>query len=132
MVSKRLLEIQRDYLGCIGSRRCATKWISGLIQQLLQITHSQWLYRNVVVHDSTTGTLIAEHKEELLKEIDRQKDIGVDGLLQEDRYLLEINHEDWDSSNGEREEYWLLAIQSARKACLLSRQDTAAQQSSNN
>jgi hypothetical protein len=132
MVSKRLLDIQRDYLGCIGSRRCATKWISGLIKQLLQVTHSQWLYRNVVVHDRTTGTLIAEHKEELLKEIDRQKDIGVDGLLQEDRYLLEINHEDWESSNGEREEYWLLAIQSARKACLLSRQDTVAQQSSNN
>ena len=43
MVSKRLLDIQRDYLGCIGSRRCATKWISGLIQQLLQVTHSQWL-----------------------------------------------------------------------------------------
>ena len=83
MVSKRLVEIQRDYLGCIGSRRCADKWIKGLITQLLQVTHSQWIYRNVVVHDSTTGTLIAEYKEELLKEIDRQKDLGVNGLLQE-------------------------------------------------
>ena len=132
MVSKHLVEIQHNYLGCIGSRRCASKWISGLITQLLQVTHSQWLYRNVVVHDRTTGTLIAEYREELLKEIDRQKEMGTDGLLQEDRYLLEINHDDWDSSNGEREEYWLLAIQAARKACLLSSQGAAAQRSSNN
>ena len=43
-------------------------------------------------------------------------------LLREDRYLLEINHDDLDSSNGEKQEYWLLAIQAARKACILSRQ----------
>ena len=132
MVSTHLVELQRDYLGCIGSRRCALKWISGLITQLLQVTHSQWLYRNVVVHDNTTGTLIAKYKEELLKEIDRQKAMGPDELLQEDRYLLEINHDDWESSNGEREEYWLLAILAARRACSLSRQSAAAQQSSNN
>jgi len=122
MVSRHLIELQRNYLGCIGSRRCAKKWIRGLVTQLLQATHSQWIYRNVVVHDNTTGTLITEHKLELLKEIDRQKELGAEGLLEEDKYLLEINHDELVRSNGEREEYWLLAIHAARKACLLSRQ----------
>ena len=130
MVSKHLVDEQRNYLGYIGSRRCADKWIQGLVIQLLQVTHSQWIYRNVVVHDSTSGTLIAEHKAELLKEIDRQLDQGPEDLLGEDRYLLEINHDDLDSSNGEKQEYWLLAIQAARKACILSRQATQQQSGS--
>ncbi len=29
----------------------ATRWISGLITQLLQVTHMQWIYRCVLVYD---------------------------------------------------------------------------------
>ena len=57
-------------------------------------------------------------------------DQGPEDLLGEDRYLLEINHDDLDSSNGEKQEYWLLAIQAARKACILSRQATQQQSGS--
>ena len=32
--------------------------------------HTEWIYRNVVVHDKTTGTLVSEYKLELQKEID--------------------------------------------------------------
>ena len=44
----------------------ATRWISGLITQLLLVMHTQWIYRCVLVHNCTTGTLILAHKEELL------------------------------------------------------------------
>ena len=127
MVSKHLLELQEVYYGITGSRRSADKWIQGVITQLLQITHTQWIYRNVVVHDKTTGTLVSEYKLELQKEIDRQLEMGAEGLLREDQFLLEINHDDLESSNGERQEYWLLAIQAARKACFLA-QGAAARQ----
>ena len=126
MVSKHLIELQEVYYGTTGSRRSVEKWIRGVITQLLQITHTQWIYRNIVVHDKTTGTLVSEYKLELQKEIDRQLEMGAEGLLREDQFLLEINLDDLESSNGERQEYWLLAIQAARKACFLAKGCAAA------
>lgn len=128
MVSKHLIELQKDYYGITGSRRSVDKWIRGVITQLLQITHTQWIYRNVVVHDKMTGTLISEYKLELQKEIDRQLELGAESLLKEDQFLLEINLDDLESSNGERQEYWLLAIQAARRASFLASEAAARQQ----
>jgi len=125
MISKELSDIQLCYWDLSGSRRGINKWLNMLIVQLLQVTHSQWIYRNVVVHDRTTGQLISEHKEQLRLEIDRQTELGAEGLLPEDQYLLEINHEDLELSSGEKQEYWLLAIRAARKACLLARQSNS-------
>jgi hypothetical protein len=41
------------------------------------------------VHDQATGTLISAHKEELLKEIERQLSLGPEGLNEQDGFLLE-------------------------------------------
>ena len=122
MISHKLFTLQRDYRELSGSRNSTKKWVNELIIQLLQVTHGQWIYRNVVVHDRTSGQLISEHKEQLRMEIEKQSELGAEGLLPEDQYLLEINHEDFESSSGEKQEYWLLAIRAARKACLLRRQ----------
>ena len=32
-------------------------WSAGLVTWLLEVTHGQWLYRNVHVHDALTGDL---------------------------------------------------------------------------
>jgi hypothetical protein len=42
-----------------------------------------------------------------------QRDLGNVGLLEEDKYLAEVNLEEMASSFGERQHYWLLAIQTA-------------------
>ncbi len=39
------------------------KWCAGLITQLLEIMHGQWLYRNYIVHDPVSGTIAAVKKE---------------------------------------------------------------------
>ena len=72
MVSTRLLQIQSTYLLQCHSLRPALSWISELIAQLLQVMHSQWIYRCILVHDWTIGTLILAHKDDLLKEINHQ------------------------------------------------------------
>ena len=54
-----------------------------------------------------SGTIATEEKEELLGEI------GDVGLLEEDKYLAEVNLEEMSTSSGERQHYWLLAIQTA-------------------
>jgi hypothetical protein len=72
--------------------------------------HSQWIYRCILEHNRTTGTLILAHKDELLKEIDHQLALGPERLAEEDRFVLECNFEDMVLTNGEQQEYWLLAI----------------------
>lgn len=78
-------------------------------------TYPKWIYRNIVVHDRRTGTLIAEHKEAIAKEIERQRELRAEELLEEDKYLMETNFDDTGSFNSEKQEYWLLA-------CILDRQ----------
>ena len=119
MVSSKLLPIQSAFLHQCDSSPQAASWISGVITQLLQVTHSQWIYRCVLVHDRTTGTLITSHKEGLLKEIEHQLTLGPEGLSDEDRFLLECNFDELTSTSGEQQEYWLLAIQAAREWCRL-------------
>jgi hypothetical protein len=116
MVSSKLLPIQSAHSLTSSSSPNATRWISSLITQLLQVTHTQWIYQCILVHDRTTGTLISSHKGELLKEIDHQLSLGSNGLKEEDRFLLECNFDTLTTATGEQQEYWLLTIQAAREA----------------
>jgi hypothetical protein len=71
------------------------------------------------------------HKEELMKEIEHQLDLGeedhlhidvvgtAEGLAEEDMFQLECNFDELATTNGEQQEYWILAIQAAREACRL-------------
>ena len=61
----------------------------GLITQLLQVTHAEWIYQCLLVHNSTSGTLINLHKTELLEEIANQLSMGAENLMEDDKYLLE-------------------------------------------
>ena len=62
----------------------ATQWILGLITHLLQVTHTQWIYHCILVHDRTTGTLISAHKQDLLNKIEYQLSLGPEGLDKQD------------------------------------------------
>ncbi len=64
MVSTKLLPIQSAFSYSSRSSSNAMRWISGLITQLLQVTHTQWLYWCMLVHDCTADTIISAHKEE--------------------------------------------------------------------
>ena len=57
---------------------------------------------------------MTKKKEDLQIDIQRQQELGVDGLEEDDKFLLEIKLEDLEESSGEQQEYWLLAIKAAR------------------
>ncbi len=78
MISTKLLGIQDSYLRVRGSAWSSEKWATRLITQLLQVTHRQWIYRCIFVHDRTTGTLINQHKVKLLEEITKQLWMGAE------------------------------------------------------
>jgi hypothetical protein len=68
------------------------------------------------------------HKEDLLNEIQHQLTLGPEGLLEEDRFLLECNFDKLTSTTGKQQEYWRLAIQVACEASCLHAEAMAAQQ----
>jgi hypothetical protein len=121
MVSSKLLPIQSAALHSCESSLNTARWITGLITQLLQVTHTQWIYRCILVHSRTTGTLILAHKEDLLKEVKNQLAICSEGLDKQDRFLLVCNFDEMATTTGEDQEYWLLAIQAAREASRICR-----------
>ncbi len=55
-------------------------------------------------------------------------EMGTAGLLEEDHWMMEVNLGDMETSSGEQEEYWLLAIRAAREAATLTRQQTRQDQ----
>ena len=57
-----------------------------------------------------------EWKEKLRHALLDQLDLGDEELDEQDKYLLEINLGDLDTSTGDDQEYWLLAILTAREA----------------
>ncbi len=127
MILTEITNIQRQYIAVNGLRMSLDKWCTGLITRLLEIMHGQWLYRNYIVHDPVSGMIATAKKEELLLEIERQRDLGNAGLLEEDTYLAEVNLEEMATFSGERQHYWLLAIQTARNYYALRAQRESQQ-----
>ena len=58
---------------------------------------------------------------ELLKEIKKQRELGTRGLLKHDQYLSKTNLSNLEVSDGEDQEYGLLAIRASRKEYKLAR-----------
>jgi hypothetical protein len=119
MLSVELIELQKYALVEAESRLTIDKWAKELVIRLLEITHGQWIYRNVMVHDRTAGELVSKRKEEIRKALEEQLEIGEEGLEEEDKFLLEINLDDLGTSSGEDQTYWLLALEAAREARVL-------------
>jgi len=77
------------------------------------------------VYDNVAGIVATERKEKLQEVIEMQILQGGEGLAEEDEYLLDIRLDDLETTSGETQEYWLLAIQAARDAHMLRSQQAA-------
>ena len=65
MFTKEMMPIQADYVKLGKCTLALDKWAQELVVKLLEITHGQWLYRNVHVHDAASGVVAATKKEEI-------------------------------------------------------------------
>ena len=116
MVTKEIVKIQNKVEDKGRCKLSVNSWSAGFVMKLLEVTHGQWLYRNVHVHDIIRGEKAMKRKEFIRKELESQIELGGDGLEEEDLYLLDINLEDLDHSSGEDQTYWLMALQTAWEA----------------
>ncbi len=103
---------------CTLSSCCMTgdNWMKHIITKLLQVLHSQWLYRNFTLHDITRGYLRLQCRKEVLKEVDHLMDTNLDEIPQGSQYLLEIDFTSLYNASFERQSYWVLAMKAARWA----------------
>jgi hypothetical protein len=122
MVCHWAWDIQETYSSVKGSNILPCRWAQGLVVKLLKMTHGQWLYQCVQIHNKVACTRIIACKEKNQCKIERQLELGMEDLLDVEQYLAEINTNDLESGSGEGQEYWLLAICAVRKAGLLWRQ----------
>ena len=51
MISKETTGIKKSYLALSSHHISIESWTTGLITKLMEVTHGQWLYRNVHAHD---------------------------------------------------------------------------------
>ena len=77
-LAKNFRAIQRGYLIQEDTQLTVDSWLKGLVTKLLEMTHAQWIFRCISKHHRTKGSLVLKANEDLLKEIDRQLDMGVD------------------------------------------------------
>jgi hypothetical protein len=57
----------------------------------LQVTHTEWINRCILVHNYKSGTMVNLDKTELLEEIMNQLYQGAVNFTEHDKYLLECN-----------------------------------------
>ena len=115
MIAKDMVGVQRRYLSQYHIRGDAMAWARSLCTRLLECTHGQWLYRNVIVHDKWDGELVTTRRELIQQQVEEQLELEEE-LLEEHQYLMEINMGEMERGTGEGLEYWLLAVQAARAA----------------
>ena len=116
MISKHLVSLYADHRALVGEGMSTEAWASQLTVRLLEVTHGQWIYRNIQVHDETCGAIRTREKEQLQADIEEQMELGFEGFVEMDRSLASVSLEDLESSNGDLQEYWLLAMRAARVA----------------
>ena len=85
-LSKEWFSLQRSSLVCSHSRLTIADWEKRLISQILQVSHAQWIFRNVSLHDAQQGYLRRQKRAAVLAEIDRLSKLSPDDVP--DSYAL--------------------------------------------
>ena len=91
-------------------------WSKQFIDRVLHISHSQWIFRNYSLHDTSSGLLRRLERANLLDEIADLAETDVSEVPSEHRYLLEIDFSAMANATTERQSYWILAMKAPRKA----------------
>jgi len=115
-VSKELQKRQSFHLQMSSSRLNGSDWTRQLISRILQITHSQWIYRNISLHNKTNGYLHNKTGKELANEIHRLAELEPDDVPTDSRFLLEMDEGVLTKAHVETQAYWVTAVIAARKA----------------
>ena len=115
-VSKDVPSIQRAHCAGAPCQMNGDDWMKHFIFHILQITHSQWIFRNITLHDKVRGTLRLKERKEVLKEVGQLIETDPADVPTESQFLLEFDFDSLDRTSFEKQTYWVRAIKAARRA----------------
>jgi hypothetical protein len=106
-------------LHCMSSLSCrltGKDWMKVFTSLLIQISHSQWIFRNYSMCDKQRGYLRLWLCSEVLHEILELLETAPSDVPPESQYLLELDHSTLYNASYEEQAYWVLALKAARRA----------------
>lgn len=114
-LSSRFCEIQSVYLTDVECHLNGRDWMKSFISRLMQLTHSQWLYRNITLHDKAGGSLRKQKMEQMKSEAEMLACTDPCAFPKESRFLLELDDERYIRGDGNFHDksYWLIAMKAA-------------------
>jgi hypothetical protein len=75
------------------------------ISHILHMTHSQWIFRNVTLHDKVCGTLRLQKRAENLREAEALLETDPMEVPVESKFLVEFDFDSLYQSSFERQTY---------------------------
>ena len=94
----------------------AKRWAIGIITQLLQMTHKQWLLRNAKIHIKRKGDLTAKEHDELLDKIEKLIWTDPDDLLPGDKELLDEDFHLLGKASALDQQLWVAEMEASMAA----------------
>jgi hypothetical protein len=82
-ISKKFYVIQRRFLMGAPSLLNGRDWVTRFISELLDISHTQWSFRNIPLHSATNGMLANSRWEQLAEEIYKLQHMNPKDILEE-------------------------------------------------
>ena len=117
-ISKYFYEIQSYYLADTQSYMNRQDRTKAFISKILQITHAQWIYRNMSLNDEEIGYLRHTKNEAMKFEVAEMTCMNPDELLEESRFLLKMDRIKNSKKSFAHHDinYWMGAMRAAKKA----------------
>jgi hypothetical protein len=91
-------------------------WMKVFVSNLIQILHSQWIFRNFTRHDKQRGYLSLLNRSSVLKEVDWLLDTAPEDIPAGRQYLLELDYSTLYNAPLEWQSYWVLAMSATCRA----------------
>jgi hypothetical protein len=104
-VSTKIASIQRIHCAAAPCMMNGDDWMRHFISHVLRITHSQWIFRNITLHDKVCGTLRLQNREEVLREVEALLETDPMEVPVESKFLLEFDFDSLYRSSFERQTY---------------------------
>ena len=115
-ISELFYPTQQAHLATSSSYINGGDWMKTFISKILHITHSQWIYRNISLHDRRLGQIALTNRLEVLHDIETLMDTPSHKIPEDRRFLLEFDLDKLRNSDNNGQQYWLRAIKAARHA----------------
>ena len=90
--------------------------MKNLVTKLLTISHKQWLFRNVSLHNKVNGHLKLTHQATVLAEIAQLSTCSPEEIPEECRFLLDFEMTSLDKAPILQQEYWISTMTAAKVA----------------